>query len=197
MNALDRVKKHLKPGQVYRRSDLSKWSSSVDRHLKELVDTGVLKKVSTGVYSYPKKASFGKVPAEDAKLVKAFLKSDDFLLVNPNSYNGLGIGTTQLYNEQVVYNRKRHGKFTLDGRVFDFRVKPYFPKTLSKEFLLVDLVNNVKNLAEDQKMVIENVSRASLSVSRKKLSKVAEKYGSVRAKKILAANSSVMANAVA
>ena len=123
------------------------------RHLKQLVEDGTLKKVSSGIYSYQKKASFGRVPAEDSTLVKAFLKSDDFLLVNPNAYNALGVGTTQLYNEQVVYNRKRHGKFTLDGRVFDFRVKPYFPKALSKEFLLVDLVNNVKYLAEDQMLV--------------------------------------------
>jgi hypothetical protein len=37
----------------------------------------------------------------------------------------------------VVYNHKRHGEFSLGGRKFAFRVKPSFPKTLTKEFLLV------------------------------------------------------------
>lgn len=79
-------------------------------------------------------------------------------MFSPNAYNSLGVGTTQLYNEQVVYNRKRHGKFKLGNRTFCFRVKPYFPKDLSKEFLLVDLVNNISRLAEDQNAVLGRVS---------------------------------------
>ena len=53
------------------------------------------------------------------------------------------VGTTQLYDKTVVYNHKRHGNFSLGGRKFDFRVKPSLPRTLSREFLLVDLVNNL------------------------------------------------------
>jgi hypothetical protein len=184
MSALNQVKRHLKPGQVYRRADVARWSNAVDRHLKELVEEGTLNKVSPGVYSYPKTASFGRVPPEDKKLVKAFLKSDDFLLLSPNAYNALGVGTSQLYNEQIVYNRKRHGKFRLAGRVYDFRMKPYFPKTLTKEFLLVDLVNNVNHLAEHQESVLEKVRDVSVSLDPKKLLKAAEVYGSVRAKKL-------------
>ena len=105
MNALEELKKHLKPGQVYRRADLEQWSTAVDRHLKELVEEGVLQKMSQGVYYYPTKASFGAVPPEDEKLVGAFLKSDDFLLTSPNFYNSLSVGTTQMYNTCVVYNR--------------------------------------------------------------------------------------------
>jgi hypothetical protein len=56
--------------------------------------------------------------------------------------------TTQLYDKTVVYNRKRHGDFSFGGRKFAFRVKPAFPKSLTKEFLLGDLVNNVDQLAE-------------------------------------------------
>jgi hypothetical protein len=186
MSALNTVKKHLKPGQVYRRADLVRWSNAVDRHLKQLVEEGTLKKVSPGVYSYPKKASFGRVPPEDQKLVKAFLKTDDFLLTSPNAYNGLGVGTTQLYNELVVYNRKRHGKFTLGGRVFDFRMKPYFPKKVSKEFLLVDLVNNVSHLAENEHQLMEKVKQVGASMAGTKLSKAAEAFGNVRAKKMFA-----------
>lgn len=99
--------------------------------------------MSQGLYYYPSKASFGEVPPEDEKLVTAFLKSEDFLLTSPNLYNSLSVGTTQLYNTCVVYNHKRHGRFELGGKVFDFRLKHKFPKELSEDFLLVDLLNNL------------------------------------------------------
>jgi hypothetical protein len=183
MKALDRVKQHLKPGQVYRRSDLVRWSKSVDRHLRQLVEDGTLRKVSPGVYSCPKKASFGRVPPEDSKVVRAFLKTGDFLLVSPNAYNSLGVGTTQLYNELVVYNRKRHGKFSLGGRVFSFRVKHYFPKKVTKEFLLVDLVNNINLLAEDQEYVLSRVKAVYTTTANNALRLATKKYAGVRAKR--------------
>ena len=42
MKALEELKKHLKPGQVYRRSGLEQWSNAVDRHLKQLVEEKTL-----------------------------------------------------------------------------------------------------------------------------------------------------------
>ena len=141
MKALKEFKKHLKPGQVYRRSDLEQWSKAVDRHLKQLVDDETLQKLSQGLYYYPMKASFGNVPPEDEKLVSAFLKTDDFLLATPNLYNSLGVGTTQLYNKRTVYNHKRHGQFTLGGKVFNFHLKHKFPKELSEELQNLFLYN--------------------------------------------------------
>src|SRR5216684_7696377 len=132
MTKAQELKAHLRPGQVYRRQDLAAWSNAVDRHLKQLVNDGTLTKLAGGLYSYPKKTVFGKAPAEDDELVGTFLKDRRFLLASPNVYNSLGVGTTQLYDKTVVYNHKRHGNFLLDGRAFDFRVKPSFPKRLSK-----------------------------------------------------------------
>lgn len=186
MSALDDLKQHLEPGQVYRRGDLAQWSSAVDRHLKQLLDDGTLQKVSQGVYACPKKTSFGKAAPEDYKLVEAFLKTDDFLLFSSNNYNALGVGTTQLYNEQVVYNRKRHGKFKLGNRTFNFQMKPYFPKQVSKEFLLVDLVNNINKLAEDQDFVLERVSQLAGTMDLFSLKNDAQLYGGVRARKLFA-----------
>lgn len=186
MSALNELKRHLKPGQVYRRADLAQWSNAVDRHLKQLVKEGTLQKASQGVYAYPKKTSFGKAAPEDSKLVEAFLKTDDFLLFSSNTYNALGVGTTQLYNEQVVYNRKRHGKFKLGNRTFNFQMKPYFPKEVSKEFLLVDLVNNVNKLAEEQDAVLERVRHVAASMDASSLKKDVQRYGGVRAKKLFA-----------
>src|SRR5260370_14066709 len=148
MTRLEELKRRLKPGRVYRRAALADWSNAVDRHLKQLVSDGTLTKLAGGLYLYPKQTVFGKAPPEDAALVSTFLQDHRFLLASPNAYNSLGVGTTQLYDKTVVYNHKRHGDFLLGGRKFDFRLKPAFPKSLSKEFLLVDLVNNLDRLAE-------------------------------------------------
>src|SRR5262249_24577760 len=106
-----------------------------------------------------------------------------FLLASPNAYNQLGVGTTQLYNKTVVYNHKRHGEFSLGGRTFDFRVKPSFPRKLTREFLLVDLVNNLDRLAEDQVEVLARVKQQLTSYDTKRLEQAARNYGNVRTKK--------------
>lgn len=183
MNKLQELKKHLRPGRVYRREDLAQWSSSVDRHLKQLVDEGELTKLSTGLYHRPKQTVFGKAPADDEALVKAFLKDDRYLLTSPNAYNALGVGATQLYNQTVVYNHKRHGRFSLGGRVFDFRVKPAFPKKLTREFLLVDLVNNLDHLAEDRDQVLANVKERAAQADTNALKRAAREYGMVATRK--------------
>jgi hypothetical protein len=186
MTKLEALKKHLRPGQVYRRSDLAQWSSAVDRHLKQLVDEGTLAKLAGGLYAYPKETAFGKAPADDSKLVESFLKDKRYLLASPNVYNQLKVGTTQLYDKTVVYNHKRHGSFSLGGRTFDFRVKPSFPRTLSKEFLLVDLVNNLDQLAEDREQVLDRIRRQLGSYDRSRLERYARDYGNVRTKKFFA-----------
>jgi len=183
MTKLQELKRRLRPGRVYRREDLTQWSRAVDRHLKQLVDEGTLTKLAGGLYAYPKQTVFGKAPAEDDKLVATFLKDDRFLLASPNAYNRLGVGTTQLYDKTVVYNHKRHGNFSLGGRTFEFRVKPSFPKALSKEFLLVDLVNNLDRLAESKEEVLARVKERAASLDVTRLQRAARHYGSVRTKK--------------
>jgi hypothetical protein len=183
MTKAQELKKHLRPGEVYRREDLAGWSNAVDRHLKQLVSDGTLTKLANGLYLYPKETVFGKAPAEDEKLVEAFLRDHRFLLASPNAYNALGVGTTQVYDKTVVYNHKRHGKFSLGGRTFDFRVKPSFPNALSREFLLVDLVNNVDRLAESKNEVLARVKERAASYDAARLRRAARDYGSVRTKK--------------
>ncbi|WP_316204524.1 hypothetical protein [Bradyrhizobium sp. SZCCHNS3051] len=183
MSKLDELKRHLKPGQAYRRADLARWSSSVDRHLKELVESGTLKKVSGGLYVCPKETAFGPAPPSDKDVVAAFLKDKTFLLASPNAYNSLGVGTTQLYDKTVVYNHKRHGEFQLGNRKFAFRVKPRFPKSLTREFLLVDLVNNVDQLAEAKDEVLKRVAEHAAKANPKLLRRAVREYGSERAKK--------------
>jgi hypothetical protein len=180
---LEQLKRHLKSGHVYRRQDLTRWSTSVDRHLNQLVESGVLKKLSGGLYAYPKETVFGQAPATDRDVVSAFLKDDRFLLASANAYDSLGVGTTPLCDWTVVYNHKRHGDFQLGNRKFAFRVKPNFPKSLTKEFLLVDLVNNPDRFAEAKSEVLDRVKQRLASADTPSLRRAVRNYGNERTKK--------------
>lgn len=186
MAKLEELKKHLKPGKVYRREDLSRWTTSVDRHLQELVREGKLEKLSQGLYYFPKQTAFGKTPPDEKELLEGFLKSSRFLVTSPNLYNSLGVGTTQLYNQRKVYNTKRHGTFKLGSREYFFHLKPDFPHTLSKEFLMVDLVNNLDTLAEDTEKVLEKVAERVPALDKSKLNQAVKRYGNVGTKKLFA-----------
>jgi hypothetical protein len=186
MSKFDEFTAKLRPGQTYRRADLAQWSTAIDRHLKEAVQTGVLTKLAGGLYYAPKQTAFGKAPPEDDTLVSTFLKGGPFLLAAPNAYNALGVGTTQLHNRTVVYNHKRHGKFALGGRTYDFRMKPAFPRKLTAEFLMVDLVNNLDQLGESAEDVLERVKARLAASDRARVKKAAQSYGSERAKKFFA-----------
>ncbi len=185
MSALAQLSKHLRPGRVYRRRDLAQWSTAVDRHLRQLLEAGRLEKVSGGLYRAPRETRFGKAPASDAELVAGFLGDDRFLLVSPNAYNGLGVGTTQLYNAPLVYNHKRHGLFELDGRPFEFRRRMSFPKTMSEEFLLVDLLHNLNSLAEDVETVRMRALQRAEAMDSAKLERVVHEYDSARVRRLL------------
>jgi len=186
MSKVEELKQQMQPGQVYRRAQLALWSNAVDRHIKKLLENGTLVKLKGGLYHYPKITTFGVAPAEDDALVRAFLKDDRFLVTSPNLYNALGVGTTQLYNEAVVYNHKRHGHYKLGNRMFDFRVKQDLPETLSKEFLLVDLVNNLDQLAENTTKVKERVRSKVHSFDQSALGRAVRYYGKVATKKFFA-----------
>lgn len=181
--ALVQMAARLHAGKVYRREDLAQVSNAVDRHLRELVSDGALKRLAQGLYYAPKKSAFGVLPPDDQELVAAFLRAKDFLVFSPSSYNALGLGTTQLYNKTLVYNHKRHGLFSFGNREFDFRVKPRFPKKLSLEFLLVDAINNLDELAEDKNRVLEMVERKLPGFDQVRLKRAVSDYGSVATQK--------------
>ena len=187
MKKLNELKRHLRPGKVYRTGDLTKWSTSVDRHLQDLVQEGVLKKLAHGLYHYPQKTVFGDAPPKEEELLRSFLKDDRFLVTTPNAYNKLGVGTTQLYNKRVVYNHKRHGEFEFDGRKFKFVSKHNFPKKVTPEFLVVDLVNNLNELAEDENQVLKNLFEKLKSMDVSRLKKAVTEFGNSRTQRTLLA----------
>lgn len=170
----------LQAGRVYRRENLLSLSKAVDRDLASLLQEGRLEKVAPGLYYKPANSPYGSLPPDDKKLVQTFLRDNTFLLYSWNEYNALGLGLTQLYNQMVVYNYKRHGVFQLADKSFDFR-RPArgFPKKLSKEFLLVDLVNNLNQLAEDENTVKLQIKRKLHTFNVKQVHHLAQKYGKV------------------
>lgn len=175
----------VRAGQVFRRKDLAADLPAVDRQLARAVEAGLVRRVAQGLYYAPKKTPFGDAPPREEALVEKFLDDHHFLLFNPSCYNSLGLGTTQLYNTIVVYNHKRHGKFTLAGFEFDFRDKPRFPsrKQVTREYLLVDMVNNLGDLAEDAEHLLTAVRNRLAEFDRTRLEKALSDYGSVRTRR--------------
>jgi hypothetical protein len=179
------LRQHIKQGEVYRRSDLEYYSTAIDRHLATLTKDGTLIKLNQGLYYAPKQSKFGNVPPDDRQVVERFLKDDDFLLVSPNTFNSLGLGLTQLYNTTWVYNHKRKGEFQLNGKTFEFKLKSSFPKNISREYLLVDLLNNIEDLAEDQSQTLDKLPNNIDSFNADALMKATQLYGNGKTKRKL------------
>ena len=176
---------HINQGEVYRRSDLEYYSTAIDRQLAQLIKGGQLVKLNQGLYYAPMQSKFGVVPPDDHLLVERFLKDEDFLLISPNAFNTLGLGLTQLYNTMWVYNHKRKGEFILNGKSFDFKLKNSFPQKITREYLLVDLLNNFESLAEDKKSIVDSLTRNVLSFNMDALMKATQQYGNGTAKRII------------
>lgn len=185
MKALDRIKKHLVPGRTYRRSDLAELSSNVDRHLQTLVSEGLLKKLSTGLYVAPKSTAFGDAPPEEESLLKTFLKDDHFVVYSLSQFNTLGLGTTQLYNTRVVFNRKRTGEMVVGGRTYTLKLWREAPKTLTTEFLVVEFLNRLNELVEDRNSLLENLRTKLGEMDTAKLNRAAKRFGTISTQKKL------------
>ncbi len=182
---MELLRQHIKKGEVYRRSDLEYYSTAIDRHLATLTKDGTLVKLNQGLYYAPKQSKFGVVPPDDDQVVKRFLKDEDYLLVSPNTFNSLGLGLTQLYNTTWVYNHKRKGEFQLNGKTFEFKLKSAFPKHITREYLLVDLLNNLENLAEDESQAIEKLQFNVRNFDTDALMKATQQYGTGKTKRTL------------
>jgi hypothetical protein len=173
----EKLKNSMRPGRVYRRRDLERFSTAVDRDLQTLVEGGEVKKLAGGLYCRPRNNPFGAVPPDDKDLARAFLKTDDFLMTSYNHFNQLGLGLTQVYNYAVVYNHKRGGDFSLGGKRFTFRVVPSYPRKLSREFLLVDLLNNLRRLPDDAALVLRNLRSSLNQFDPERVRKCLARYG--------------------
>jgi hypothetical protein len=176
-SALEGLKRKLVPGRTYRRSDLLRFSASVDRHLAALVREGFLQKLQQGLYARPARTAFGEAPPNEEQLIKTFLKNDRFAVYSLNQINALGLGTTQLYDRRVVLNRKRHGEFDLGGRRYLFRRWREVPTKLTPEVLVVEALNHLKDLAEDSEKVLTTLNRKWPAFDEQKLLSASKQFG--------------------
>lgn len=180
----ENLNNQMRAGNVYRRDMLLSFSKALDRDLDTLVEKGLLRKLAGGLYYKPAMSEFGALPPNDSDLVKSFLRDNKFLLYSWNQYNALGVGLTQLYNRVIVLNRKRHGVFKLGNKEFDFRrTNKGFPGKVTPEFLLVELINNLGQLAEDTSLVKKNIYNLLSSLDKEKLLRLAKAYGKISTKK--------------
>jgi len=169
--ALKPIKSALEPGKVYRRRDLVKFSSNLDRYLPKLVAEGVLRKLRRGLYACPADTAFGEAPPDEQRLLKTFLKDDHFVVFSLSVFNSLGLGTTQLYNQRIVVNRKRHGEFVLGERAYFFHRRREVPssKQLTTEYFVIELLNRLNELAEDQDAVLTRLKEKLVTFDTKRL----------------------------
>lgn len=183
----DRLLQAITEGRVYRRDELAAFSKAVDRELKQLVKEGRVMKAAPGLYFKPVNSRFGWLPPKQEELVRAFLKTEDFLLTSLNHFNGLGVGLTQLSNEMLVYNRKRVGKFKLCGLTYNFKRPSNFPTPgeVNEEFLLVDLLNNYDDLLEPPDRLWSSLKRKVGTLRTDELVKAAHRFGKARTNKML------------
>jgi hypothetical protein len=182
--SFESLNQHLRPGQVYRRDMLLPYSKALDRDLDMLVEKGLLRKLAGGLYYKPAMSRLGALPPKNDNLISCFLRDKHFLLYSLNQFNSLGVGLTQLYNRVVVLNRKRHGVYKLGTKEFDFR-RPNkgFPCKVTPEFLLVELLNNLDELAEDTSLVKQNIYNNLARYNQKQLLRLAKAYGKISTKK--------------
>jgi len=185
MKNADKLCEAMQRGRVYRRQDLLGFSASVDRDLKTLVSSGAIRKMSGGLYCRPEQSRFGAVPPDDKELVRTFLKTEDFLLTSYDHFNDLGLGLTQVYNTYVVYNHRRAGDLRLGRKHFKFRLVPAYPTAITREYLLVDMLNNLRNLPEDVSSVLRNLKSSLAEFDREKVLECLARYGNPAARRAL------------
>ena len=131
----------LEPGRVYRTRDLRCWSANPTRMAKRLVREGRLRQAAHGLFYAPAQSRFGPAPPSETEMLRAFLDGSPFIISGPPMWNSLGLGTTAMFAATLVYNTRRTGEFTLDGRCYLLR-RVLFPEIPTPEWFLVDLLQH-------------------------------------------------------
>jgi hypothetical protein len=73
----------------------------------------------------------------------------------------------------------------LNGKNFLFKLKSSFPSKLTKEYLVVDLLNNLEELAEDFEQTVRNFHKNIQRFDAHELMIMAQKYGTGATKKLV------------
>jgi hypothetical protein len=175
----------LHPGEVFRTRELR--TKNPARYARQLVAEGKLRQLQRGLYAVPKPTRFGEAPPPSENLVTKFLGGSDFVFTGPDRWNALGLGTTAMFVEQLVYNRKRTGTFDLAGQRFRLR-RVAFPRKPSPEWFVVDLFENAAAVGGSHETLTAALGNSLREgrFDREALSRAAKKYGTKRTRDAVA-----------
>lgn len=168
----------LVPGRAYRTKELRRWSANPTRLARRLVREGRLCEASHGLFYAPVQSRFGPAPPRDAELLRAFLNNERFVITGPPRWNALGLGATAMFTATLVYNTRRTGEFSFDGRRFLLR-RVLFPDKPPPEWFVVDLIQH-HEMAGAALSELEVLLVATLREGRwnaKRLREMASQYG--------------------
>jgi hypothetical protein len=177
----------LKPGRVYRTQDLLRWGRNATRLARRLERLKILVSLGHGLYFRPEPSRFGPVPPEAAEVVRGFLKGAPFLFTGPSRWNALGLGSSAVLAEVLVYNTKRSGEVQLGNRRYRFR-RVRFPRKPTPEWFAVDLLENHEMAGVGLETLEEGLARA-LGAGRLRAARLrgaAERYGTRRTRAVVA-----------
>jgi len=149
----------VEAGRVYRTGHLRRWGANPTRLAARLERSGVLRRLTHGLYYAPRRSKFGEVPPSAEALLDAFLQGTAYVLTGPSRWNALGLGSTALFRYPLVYNMKRSGRLNIGGRTFDFR-QIAFPAAPPAEWFVVDLLRHTREAGVSEAMLGENLAHA-------------------------------------
>ena len=119
------------------------------------------------------------MPPTDEALLRAFLGGSPFVITGPAVWNALGLGTTAVHADTLVYNTKRSGTFELGGRTFRLR-RVAFPRNPPREWFVVDLLEHAAEASASRadlaQAVVSALEAGRLDPGR--LRDMAARYGS-------------------
>lgn len=169
---------NLEPGRAYRTKELRRWSANPTRLARRLVREGTLREAAHGLFYAPVESRFGPAPARDEEILRAFFDDDRFVITGPPRWNALGLGSTAMFAATLVYNTRRTGEFTFDGRRFLLR-RVLFPESPPPEWFVVDLLQHHEmastSLAELEQRLTSTLRDGRWSA--KRLHDMASEYG--------------------
>lgn len=168
----------LESGRVYRTHELRRWTANAPRVAKRLVAEGALVPVAHGLFAAPQRSRFGVVPPSDDALMRAFLEDTPFVFTGPPAWNALGLGTSAVFADTLVYNTKRSGRFVLGGRPFLLR-RVAFPQPAPREWFVVDLLEHADQAASSREALAPALVQALAQgrFERAQLLAMATRYG--------------------
>jgi len=169
---------NLRPGRTYRTRELRRFSANPARLARRLVREGRLQQAAHGLFYVPVGSRFGQAPPSEEEILRGFLGSSLFVISGPSRWNALGLGTTAMFAATLVYNQKRTGEFTFDGRRFLLR-RVCFPRQPTAEWYVIDLLQH-HDMAGASRTELEERLVATLQAGRwdrQRLQAMAERYG--------------------